>query len=270
MAHDVKIQLLLRDTSHNEVNDSILFHQALTQMPAVFQEETPAATPLPFEPLNTYSPGDWLFILFFSLLLCLGLLLRIFRNNTFAVVKEFFGEVTAQNDTEESLFGYPSGKYLTLTAAAGVGVFTFLGIDYFTNPELGGLASFGLFLVLTLAALISGFLKLLLYEVLARLFDLKNVTGDFYRLYFGFLIVTGHMLLAVSVILAYIKVLDFEVVFLAGCAIAGLLYITQLIKVFLHYTFHYRFSPGYNILYLCSLEIIPVLLVIMHFVTQSG
>lgn len=256
----------MRDSASENYADSAAFIDAVTTLPEKHIEKSIASQKHVFIPNNPYTPGDWLVPVLVFLFFATGILVRHFGSRTFTIIKEFFTGISSDPGDGNSLFTHPPGKYLTAIAASGVGLFSFLGIDYYLDPGLANFASFGLFLLLTLTAVIVAFLKLLVYEILAVLFDLKSVSGDFFNYYFGFLITAGVVLLPFSVFLAYSNLIDFEYGFIAGCVATGVLFILKLGKVFYRYTFHYRFSPGYNILYLCSLEFLPWLLAIVKVV----
>lgn len=251
----------MRDSTSEHYADYVAFIEAVTTFPESQSKIHGTHHQPDFIPHTNYSPGDWLAPVLVVIVFATGLLTRYYGSKAFIVVKAFFTGISSESTDENSLFSHSSGKFLTVIAATGVGLFSFLGVDYYLQPELNNFADFGLFLLLTVAAVILAFLKLLVYEVLAVLFDLKSVSGDFFNYYFGFLISAGLILLPFSVFLAYSNFMNFEHALAAGCILTAALFVLQLGKIFYRYTFHYRFSPGYNILYLCSLEILPWLLV---------
>lgn len=263
MPADLKIQLMLRDSADTGYTDSIAFIESVILLPQRQLNNSAATEPPVFTPNPRYEPGDWLVPVLLVILIVAGLTTRYYGSKTFASIREFFTGASSDFTDGDFILNQGSGRFLTAIAAAGVGLFSFLGVDYYLQPEFNDFANFGLFLLLTIVAVLLAFLKLLLYEVLAALFDLKSVSGDFLNYYFGFLISAGILLLPFSVFSAYSGILNFEHAFAAGCIITAALFVMQLFKTFYRYTFHYRFSPGYNILYLCSLEILPWLLLIL-------
>ena len=74
----------------------------------------------------------------------------------------------------------------------------------------------------------------------------------------------GFSLLIVMILFFYTPLIDAKNCFIIGCTVVAIIYLIRIIRLFLLFITH-KISIFYLILYLCALEILPVLILIKYF-----
>jgi hypothetical protein len=242
-----------------------MFHGGKMEMPPLastqveYQSDTPGWLVLPSRPYVQQNQ-DW-----FTIILFLGLVL-------FASVRHSFGHYTG--NLFQSLFNYSTASrmYRERNVSLGQGevrleVFSyfifglfFYQLSYFYNLNLPftGFLKYLLSLMLVLAFFL---IKKLLYLVAGYMVEKMTETGEFLYNFSNHIRILGILALPIVALIAWAPFPTPYPLFFTGLTIVSLLYLILMwrgLKIFLKK----QFSIFYLFLYLCTLEILPLLLVL--------
>ncbi|NTW33527.1 MAG: DUF4271 domain-containing protein, partial [Bacteroidetes bacterium] len=128
-------------------------------------------------------------------------------------------------------------------------------------------ASFWLYIKILLCILIFYILKTLLYVISGFVFGKTKETSDYLLNVFIFGQIAGIFLLPVMVLTTYLNNVN---IFIVGVLIFSALYSYRLYSGIMYATSVAKISMYYLFLYLCTLEILPILILIKVFRIMSN
>jgi hypothetical protein len=125
----------------------------------------------------------------------------------------------------------------------------------------------GLFIEIFICVIVFYFLKLSLIRITGKIFKSKKETNEYILLLFIFNQTTGIILLPILIIIIYLKIYFLiDLVFI----ISGLILFYRLIRVLFYRISPSKFSVLYLFLYLCTVEILPLLILLKLIYRQLG
>ena len=215
---------------------------------------------------NNYGFGEiitkdpvWFLLAAVILLIFFGVIKILFKKEVDLIFRAFFDTRTlGQVNKEENVFVSWQFLFLYLNFVFSVGLFACL-IFYKTSASVAA-AEFPIFLLVSMFAFAFFGLKILVLRLLGFVFKVQKLVRDYtniiYLTYFNFLFV----LLPVTFCLALINLQNqyylFWVVIILFAGIVTFQYLRITFKILLNY----RLSKFYLIIYLCALEICPILI----------
>ncbi|HVN58402.1 MAG TPA: DUF4271 domain-containing protein [Bacteroidales bacterium] len=207
--------------------------------------------------------SDWIVpLLFFSALL-IGIVRSVpgnfFRNMFRSLTMRGINE-NASRDTG-SLFQWQS-TLLNLSAFISVSFFCFLILRYY-NVTLPGISRFLQWLICFGFIIAAVTLRHLICNITGSLSDENEIFREYivtiYHAYrFG-----GILLLILSSLILYVPAVPVKFLFISGIFAAGILYLLRVVRLLLIFLTRHV-SILYLILYLCALEILPVVILVKY------
>ena len=211
--------------------------------------------------LNRFSP-DWLFPIIL-LVLAIYAVLRIFYSKYFSQMIMAFinNNLTNQIVRDENLLLQRASIYLSVVFNLIAAMFLYL-ISIRLGWELGGLAE-GWKRFLFLAGLVSAIyaLKFLVLKIAGWLFDSEREMSVYIFNIFLINNVLGMALLPFVCLMAYNQALGINFLIILCVVLAGLAFLYRLFRGLTVGLSAASFSPLYLFLYLCTLEIAPLMVV---------
>lgn len=208
---------------------------------------------------KVYRPA-WLLGVLLLILTCLALVRAFFYPAFMRIIQGYYNErVLAQISKEDNVLTSWPYIFLYIIFSLSLGLF---GIIYFSAKEDMLFLTFNNFIRL------SGFIgllfvaKLLLIRFISIIFEAEKLARDYitvlYVVYFNSMLFLIPLLIF-AVFLPFLY-LDYLLVFLVVCTV--FLFSYRLIRTALNLLGNLKFSIFYLILYLCALEIAPILILV--------
>ncbi|RZL44631.1 MAG: DUF4271 domain-containing protein [Pedobacter sp.] len=215
-----------------------------------------------FQPGKTLPKGEvWVLGFIAFLLVIFAVLKRTFSKQLFAIVQSFFSNRALGNlNKEDNLF--TSWPFLLLFIQFGftIGMFFYLvAQNQNQNFVAGGFQSFLTISVLIIVLYVA---KILLLRLLGYVFNVQKPVNEYVSiLYLSYF---NSSLLFIPLVIAFalspLKYGDFYIAI--AMVLVGIIFVFQFIRAGINILSHYRFSKVYLILYFCTLEICPILILI--------
>ncbi len=229
--------------------------------------QAPAGTVSPAafrpEPLPSHEGNWWIAAALFASFTVL-VVLRVFDNRRLVQLLQGFlrsSSVSVLYREEYSLTGRVS-VLLLLNYLLVFPLFLWQTAGYFGAPR-DGLAGFGLIAAGITAAYL---LKIASTRVLGSIFEVQEAAAEYVYNILLFNKTTGLVLFPVCLLLAYARQIPPEILVWTGIVSWGLILVYRLLRVVLIGVSSSSVSFFYIILYLCTLEIIPFVVIIKVFV----
>lgn len=204
---------------------------------------------------------NWISLLLLAMLLMLGIL-RVFyqkKLNLFlssAISKRFSNQVFR----EENALTQGTSVVLTFIFFTAISLFFYLSSD-FLPMNFGDMPEFQKYLLILASCLGFYFLKLLLHKVCGLIFKAYKETDEYIFNQFIVIQVSGLLLVIWCILMSYCKDIDRQYLVFAGFSTLLLGYFVRMIKS-LGISNIGSYSAIYIFLYLCSLEILPLIIII--------
>ena len=207
--------------------------------------------------------ADWIVpLLFFSALL-LGIVRSVpgnFFRNIFRFLTMRGINENASRDTG-TLFQWQS-TVMNLSAFLSISMFIYLALRYFeaTIPGIGYFLNWlislgGVILIVTLRHIIC--------NITGNISDEQEIFREYIITIYQVYRFAGIVFLLFSFTILYVPAMPVKVLIVAGCGIAALLYLIRVSRLFLIFITRHV-SILYFILYLCALEILPVVIIVKY------
>ena len=201
----------------------------------------------------------WFLLAAVILLIFFGVIKILFKKEVDLIFRAFFDTRTlGQVNKEENVFVSWQFLFLYLNFVFSVGLFACL-IFYKTSASVTA-AEFPIFLLVSMFAFAFFGLKILVLRLLGFVFKVQKLVRDYtniiYLTYFNFLFV----LLPVTFCLALINLQDQYYLFWALVILFSGIVTFQYLRITFKILLNYRLSKFYLIIYLCALEICPILI----------
>lgn len=215
---------------------------------------------------NNYGFGEiitkdpiWFLLTSITLLIFFGIIKILFKKEVDLIFRAYFDNRTLnQINKEENVFVSWQFLFLYLTFTLTVGLFVCL-IFYKTSAS-GSTARFPIFLLVSLFAFVFFGLKIMILRLLGLIFKVQKMIRDYtnmiYLTYFNLLFV----LLPLTFFLSLINLQEQSYVFWSILILFSIIIIIQYLRITFNILLNYRVSKFYLIIYLCTLEICPILI----------
>lgn len=215
---------------------------------------------------NNYGSGQyltktviWFLPAILAILLIFGVIRIVFQKKVDTIFKAFFdNRMLAQMNKEDNVFVSWQFLFLFIIFSFTTGLFVCLLI--FRIKSSAYVTQFSVFLgISSLAFLIFG-LKIILLRLIGFFFNVQKLVKDYlniiYLTYFNSLFVLLPATFCLSLISFKKDSLFIWICIILFCAIIAF----QFIRITINILLNYRLSKFYLILYLCALEICPILI----------
>ena len=206
--------------------------------------------------------GDvWVLAVVAFLLIVFAVVKQTFSKQLGSIIQSFFSNRALSNlNKEDNLF--TSWPFLLLFIQFGftIGMFFYLVAK---NQDKSLVADgFQSYLTISIIIVILYVLKILILRIMGFIFNVQKPVNEYVSiLYLSYF---NSSLLFIPLVLAFalspLKHSDFYVVF--ALILVGVIFVFQFIRAGINILSHYRFSKVYLILYFCTLEICPILILI--------
>lgn len=203
----------------------------------------------------------WVLAFVFCLLLLFAVLRQSFSKQLTAIVESFFSNrILANLSKEDNVF--TSWPFLLLFVQFGftLGMFCYLAAQYQELPAAKGGVSF--FITISILIIVLYALKILLLRVMGYVFEVQKPVGDYvsilYLSYFNM------ALLFIPIVVAFaLSPLKYGAFYIAiALVLLTVIFVFQSIRAGINILSNYRFPKVYLVLYFCTLEICPILILI--------
>lgn len=206
-----------------------------------------------------YSRPAWLLLCTLMLFLFIALVKMFFPMDFLLVIRAFYNErILLQVSKEDNMV--TSWPYIFLYI-----IFSFsLGLFLTAIQAIGGYdqISFQSFIQVSLMIATLFILKILVVRFISYVFELDKMVKEYiavlYLLYFNTTLIVLPFLLAVTLM----SVESYKILIILFSVIVSILFVYRFSKTAFHLFSSGRFSIFYLILYLCSLEIAPILILV--------
>lgn len=212
-----------------------------------------------YDPLKYQRPFWVIFVLFF-LLLSIGLIrvffTPIFHNIIYAYYEE---RVLHQISKEDSLLTSWPYIFLYILFSFSLGLFVVICQSAFYDGHALTLSNF--FRISGIVALLF-VLKIMLVRFIGVIFDISRFLREYitvlYLVYFNSML----LLLPLLLIVTFVPSLYFNFILYFFSIVVSILFLYRFFRTALSMLSHLRFSIFYLIIYLCTLEIAPILILV--------
>lgn len=204
---------------------------------------------------------NWIMGVIIALLLFFAVIRVSYPNEIMVMIQGFFNNrVLTQISKEENLFNSWPFIFLYLLFGFTIGLFLYL-VSTFT--QLGGIAEgFNLYLIFSLSILVLFTLKIVTLRFIGFLFDVPRLVREYVSILYLSYFNTALMFLPVVVIMAFSpkNMVDSFIIF--GVLILAIIFFVQFLRAGTSIFKTYSLSKFYLFLYLCTLEIGPILILV--------
>jgi len=184
------------------------------------------------------------------------------------IFKAFFANrLFNQLSRDGGLFSERVSLFLFISFILSFSLFIFKAYDFYFEIPAKGLYSFILYAKITAGVLLFYLLKMGLYNISGFIFKSIKETSDYILNIYIFGQVTGVLLLPLIVLITYINT---GIVLYLGLIIISMAYIYRLFRGVMITVSNVKISAYYIFLYLCTLEILPLLLLTKILMTFIG
>ena len=206
--------------------------------------------------------GDlWVLAIVAFLLIVFAIVKQTFSKQLSSIIQSFFSNRALSNlNKEDNLF--TSWPFLLLFVQFGftIGMFFFLVAKYQDKSLVAD--GFQSYLTISIIIIVLFILKIIILRLLGFIFNIQKPINEYVSiLYLSYF---NSSLLFIPLVLAFalspLKHSDFYVVI--ALILVGVIFVFQFIRAGINILSHYRFSKVYLILYFCTLEICPILILI--------
>lgn len=209
--------------------------------------------------INKYP--TWLLATILVLLTVFGIVRAVFSTEIANLFRAFFdNRILSQIDKEENVLITWQFVFLYLIFSFTTGLFIYL-LMYKTSVAASALG-FDSFLFLSFAAFVFFGLKILTIKFLGFLFEIQKLTREYLNIIYLTYINSLFLLLPATFILTFIGVSHGHLVIWGFIILFAVIVGFQLLRLTSKILLNYQLSKFYLFLYLCTLEICPILLFI--------
>ncbi|MEJ5054196.1 DUF4271 domain-containing protein [Sphingobacterium sp. MYb382] len=202
----------------------------------------------------------WVLAVVFILFFAVGLVRLIFPTDFMLIVDAYYNERTLQQVSKEDnmLTSWPY-VFLYLIFSLALGLFMLLIESSFTHYYL---LRFDNYLRVSLVVSLLFIVKILLIRFVSFIFELDRLVREYvtvlYLVYFNSMLFLMPFLLA----LLFVPSTYFKILLILFSVIVASLFVYRFLRTFFRLFGNLRFSVFYLILYLCTLEVAPILILV--------
>ncbi|QBQ39876.1 DUF4271 domain-containing protein [Sphingobacterium psychroaquaticum] len=244
------LEMFLDDIKTN----SLSLEKTLTRMGEVKPREVLAQGIL-----KNYRP-TWILVTAFLLFLAIGIVRLVFTTDFMLIVDAYYNERVLQQMSKEDnvLTSWPY-IFLYLIFSLALGLFILLLESTFTNT---GILNFENYLRVSLVVGVLFVVKILLVRFVSLVFEVDKLAREYvtvlYLVYFNSML----FLMPFLLVLVFVPVAYFKIALILFAVIASILFVYRFLRTFFRLFGNLRFSVFYLILYLCALEVAPILILV--------
>lgn len=252
-----------QDTLSTSVNDTLLLQDSVA-VTAPVQKKTFFTTESLkgsyFNPIEKpKTSNDWIAVHLIILFILLAWVRYFYRKRlsqvfSSAIANHYYYQLTREGNLFRERISIP----LFIIYLVSLSLFIYLLIDYFVPPSFTDLQGIKLFSAIILIVLVVWILKNGIINLTGIIFKDYNSSGDILLTNFVFNLVLGLILLPVVIIGVYY---NSENILYAGLIIWLLLTLYRIGRELFSAISLSNYSLYYRILYLCTLEILPLLVI---------
>lgn len=208
-----------------------------------------------------YGRDNWIVAVILSLLLFFAIIRVSYPNEIIVMIQGFFNNrVLTQISKEESLFNSWPFVFLYLLFGFTIGLFLYL-VSTFT--QLGGIAEgFNLYLIFSISIMVLFSLKIITLRFIGFLFDVPRLVREYVSILYLSYFNTALMFLPVVIIMAFSPKNLVGSFMIFGVMILAVIFFVQVLRAGTTIFKTYSLSKFYLFLYLCTLEIGPILILV--------
>lgn len=219
-------------------------NQDFVQMPAIAKVNRPA----------------WILLTILVLFIAIGLVRLFFYINFHNIIYGFYNDrVLAQINKEDSIVTSWPYIFLYSIFTLSLGLFITLYQSYVLHH---GKVEFLGFLKISVGIALLFLLKIIFVRIVGILFEVEKIVREYvvflYLFYFNSVLILMPLLLLVT----FIPSMYFNFVLILFVVITVILFLYRFFKTMISLIGGFRFSIFYFILYLCTLEIAPILILV--------
>ncbi len=242
---------------HNQFIDSLLKNNGFDGY--LFKNATPkhhlgVGTP-------RHQRDMWVIIAAFALLIYTGVLNRAIGKDIYSVIQAFYDKrAFAKISKEDSLL--TSWAFIGLFSLFGftIGLYLYQVVSYFDIAY--SISGFQLFIMLSVIVIALFILKILVLRILAFIFDIRKMVREYvsilYLTYFNIAFVFLPIVISFSLLSATLLPWLLRISLILMIAI----FIVQYLRSTINIISNFRFHKIYLFIYLCALEICPILIML--------
>lgn len=194
----------------------------------------------------------------FSILLIWGLVKLLRQKKLSQTIESFLtNRFTSQLIREEGMLGSLMNVWLLLSSVLCLGLL----LSFFPAPFNLVIDQFVWFLSLSLILLVLTFIRFGVHSVLGSILNIPELSSEYIYNILLFLQALGLLVFPLLVAIAYTP-LDHSQLLIIGLSVTAIFFVIRIIKFLYIGIINYRIQPFYIILYLCALEIAPILLAV--------
>ncbi|WP_316785650.1 DUF4271 domain-containing protein [Pedobacter frigiditerrae] len=203
----------------------------------------------------------WVLGIVAFLLVMFAVLKNAFSKQLMAIVQSFFSNRALGNlNKEDNLFN--SWPFLLLFIQFG---FT-IGMFFYLVAQYQGLeyakSGFQFFITVSVLIIVLYVLKIVLLRLLGFIFDIQKPVGEYVSILYLSYFNTSLLFIPLVVAFALSPLKSGQIYIAIAIILITVIFIFQFIRVGINILSNYRFSKVYLILYFCTLEICPILILI--------
>jgi len=204
--------------------------------------------------------SGWILLVIMILFTAIGLVRIFFYNNFYNIVNGFYNDrVLAQINKEDSLFTSWPYIFLYTIFTLSLGLFITIYRSYIMHL---GPVEFTDFLKISVGLALLFLLKIIFVRIIGVLFDIEKLVREYivflYLFYFNSVLILMPLLLFI----AFIPAMYFKFLLIFFLVVIAILFLYRFLKTISILIGSLRFSIFYLILYLCTLEIAPILILV--------
>jgi len=179
------------------------------------------------------------------------------------IARFFLFRVTKESGNKAPKIFYWKIAFLNISSFLLISIFVYFAVSY-SGIIPAGLSEFKIWFYSAVIVVIAFMLRYLACTATGLLSDATEVFNDYIITIYQTYRFAGLFLSIVVILFFYTPLITAKICLITGCTIVTLLYLIRILRLFLLFI-NYNISILYFILYLCALEIMPVLILIKYF-----
>jgi len=202
----------------------------------------------------------WIILIVIGLLLYAGLINLVMNKDTDVVLQSFYNRRSVQSGKEESLIN--SRAFLALFVLFGLTSGLFIYQVSAAYDKYYSITGFQLFLSLSLIIVILFALKLLVIRFIGFVFNVNKIVGDYISILYLTYFNIAFVFLPLTLCFCLLPPPFAPFILATAVILIIIIFVWQYLRSSVGIISNFRFHKFYLFIYLCALEICPVLILI--------
>jgi hypothetical protein len=234
--------------------DNEILHEKKEYIEKNLKEET-----MPIMPFY----NDWIIgVIIFSIML-FSIVYASSKTFFTATIRFFlFRGTTEKENKATKLFRWES-MLLNISSIFIISIFAYFAVSY-NGIMTGNLTVFKIWLFSTGIIVIALILRHFICITIGLISGLTEIFNNYIITVYQAYKLTGFFIFIVTVLFFYTPLINAKSYFITGCTVVAIFYLIRVFRLFFLFI-NYKVSIFYLILYLCALEVLPVLILIKYF-----